>query len=83
MIQPGLLETFYLRASAKGWAGGGVKTTIPELPGSKVITVEEGSLRYRDVYYTYPGSEISSGHTGIWIYDDTRGGWLPAWIMHY
>lgn len=83
MIQPGLLEMFYLRASAKAWAGGAEKTTIAELPESKVITTEEGPLRYKDVYYTYPGSEESSGHTGIWVYDDTRGRWLLAWIMHY
>ena len=81
--QPGLLQAFYLFASAKGWAGGGVKTTIPELPGSKVITVEEGPLRYVDLYYIYPGSEGSFGQTVIWIHDGGQELWLPAWGMQF
>lgn len=81
--QSGLLQAFYLLASAKSWAGGGAKTTIPELPGSKVITVEEGSLRYVDLYYTYPGSEESFGQTVIWIHDGGRQIWLPAWGMQF
>jgi len=83
VTQPGLLQGFYLFASTKGWAGGGLKTTIPELPGSKVITIEEGPLRYKDVYWTYPGGEQSFGLTIIWIYDSGQEVWLPAWYMQF
>jgi len=84
MIQPGLLEQFYLFASSKGWAGGATKTTIAELPGAKVIVKEEGPLRYVDHYYIYPGSEQTFGQTVIWIYEGgPREGWFPAWGMQF
>jgi len=69
------LRDFFLEMSRRGWAGGAPKTTIPELPGSKVIRLERDDLLYVDCYFS-EGFK-SHGFTGIWVQS------VPAWMMDY
>lgn len=71
------LTAFFLKAADECYAGGGKKTTIVELPGSKFYTLEakEGSFQYRDVYFT--NGDRSGGQTTI--FDDGK----PVWLMQY
>jgi hypothetical protein len=53
------------------------RTTITELPGSKVITSNDNDWKLIDCYYTRPDSEKSGGQTMIWY----KG--VPVWMMAY
>lgn len=69
------VESFYLDASVNTYAADAPKTTITELPRSKVLRYELGELTYVDLWFSY---EIHSfGQTIIW-----RGG-IPIWGMQY
>ena len=78
-----ILEDYYFRGSAEGWASGATKTTIPGFPGSKVITVKMGLVLYTDVYWTCPGSEQSFGVTVMSAHDLEHAVWIPVWRMQY
>lgn len=69
------LEKFFLESAANTYAGKGVKSTIPELPGSKVYRVVEDDLLYVDKYQT--NGEWSGGETLIY-----QGG-VNVWRMSY
>lgn len=74
---PSLLEVeqFFLEAANNTWAAGMEKSTIPELPGSKVLRYERGGLRYVDMYLG--SGERSFGQTTIYAGAD------PFWMMQF
>ena len=53
------------------------KSTIRELPESKVIPYELGDFKVLDCYYTATDSNKSTGQTIMWFRDK------PVWIMCY
>jgi hypothetical protein len=70
------LQAFYLEAALKCYATGEVeKTTIPELPGSRVYRYERDGLLYIDTYFV--NGNLSCGQTMIF-----RDG-QPVWQMQY
>lgn len=58
------LERFFLESAASTYAGGGTKSTIAGLPGSKVYRVERNGFLYVDKYQT--NSDWSCGETLIY-----------------
>src|SRR3989344_4828798 len=60
-----------------GYAKSPPKTTVKELPGSKLITFEQGDFLATDLYFTNPDSIFSNGTT--MIYCERK----PAWFMSY
>jgi hypothetical protein len=74
------IKQFFLEASAKTYASGEIKkTTIGDLPGSKVYRYEGDNLLYIDTYFT--NGERSGGE--IVIYHKDADKWQPAWLMQY
>lgn len=71
------LQAFFFEAALATYAGGASKTTIEDLPGSKVYRYERGEYLYIDTYFT--NGEQSGGQTVIFV-DNGR---TPAWIMSY
>lgn len=69
------IRSFFLKAAGQCYAGDLPKTTIAELPKSKVYTYEEGDFLYRDVYFK--NGDGSGGQTTI--FQD----WMPVWLMQY
>lgn len=69
------MTAFFLKAAGECYAGKGQKTTITELPGSKVYTFDDDPFLYKDVYYT--NGENSGGQTTL-FHDGT-----PVWLMQY
>ncbi len=69
------IQAFFLEAAGQCYAGDLPKTTIAELPGSKVYRFEQGDLLYIDTYFT--NDEHSGGQTVI--YQDGT----PVWLMQY
>jgi len=69
------IQAFFLEAAGQCYAGDLSKTTIEELPKSKVLRYEKGDLLYLDVYFT--NDEHSGGQTVIYR-DNT-----PVWLMQY
>jgi hypothetical protein len=73
----GLKDAFFA-AMQNGYAKGAVeKTTIQELPCSKVITYRHGIYVVRDVYQVTTNSDASFGTTVISVEDN------PLWMMQY
>lgn len=60
-----------------GYAGNAKKSTITELPNSKVITFKKGKWTVVDCYFVTLLSNSSFGTTIIY-YDD-----VPVWMMQY
>lgn len=71
-----ILPVFFA-AMQDGYAGNAKKSTITELPNSKVITFKQGRWTVVDCYFVTPLSNFSFGTTIIY-YDD-----VPVWMMHY
>lgn len=71
------VEEFFFRAMVAGWAVGGQKIRIPDLPGYKAMPFEEGDWRLLDLYCVTPHSPMSAGTTTIWF----QG--APVWVMNY
>lgn len=69
---------FLFEAGAKTYAGGMARTTIPELPGSRVLAYERPPYRYVDCYFSV--GENSFGQAGIWHEALPAG---PVWGMQY
>lgn len=69
-------QAFFLKAMAQGYASDAEKTTIAELPGSKVIVFGENDFSLKDVYYVGDDGK-SVGATTIWHRD------IPVWVMSY
>lgn len=69
-------QAFFLKAMAEGYARDAEKTTVAELPGSRVIIFAEGDFSLKDIYYVGDNGK-SAGTTTIWH----RG--VPVWFMSY
>lgn len=69
---------FFFEAGTKTYAGGMARTTIQELPGSRVLVYERGPYRYVDYYYSV--GENSFGQIAIWHEALPAG---PIWGMQY
>lgn len=72
-----VIEEIFFKAVRAGYIGTPTKTTIPELPGSKVITFEDNEWLVKDVYFVNDLSGMSFGTTTIWHCG------LPVWYMNY
>lgn len=71
------VQNAFFDAMLAGYVMGGTKTTLPDMPGVKVITFESGDFRVVDSYITTPHSAKSAGTTTIW------GRNRPVWLMQY
>jgi hypothetical protein len=69
------LEAFFLEAASETYAGGTPKTTITDLPRSKVYRFERGQFLYVDTYFT--NGSWSGGQTVIYV------DLVPTWLMQY
>ncbi|MBI2637708.1 MAG: hypothetical protein HYW88_02300 [Candidatus Sungbacteria bacterium] len=69
------VEEFFLEASRQTYAADAPKTTIAELPKSKVLRYERGDWLYVDCYFSANGK--SFGTTTIWFQGQ------PVWGMQY
>ena len=72
-----LVQSAFFHAMAVGYAGAAERTTIPQLPGSKVIPFVWGDFKVVDLWLTTPYSPKSEGMTTIWFQNN------PVWVMHY
>ncbi len=72
----GITDAFF-RAMEAGWAQEASTVSIPQFPGSKVISFQHGPYRVLDTYFESPDSHKSTGITLIWHED------VPVWVMHY
>lgn len=75
MVNRKEIEEFFLEAAAKTYAADAPKTTIAELPKSKVLRYERGEWLYVDCYFSANGK--SFGQTTIWFQGQ------PVWGMQY
>lgn len=73
------MEKFFLEASGRTYAAGTAPTTIPALPGSKILSYERPPFRYVDVYFTSPIGE-SWGYS--LIYHEAMAS-RPVWRLCY
>ena len=71
-----IIEVFFA-AMQSGYATSPKKSTIAELPCSRVIEFKKGDFRVVDVWFTAPGSSYSFGQTIIWYRN------IPVWVMSY
>lgn len=71
------LQEFFFEAAAATYAGSAQKTTIADMPGSKVYRYQRDEYLYIDTYFT--NGDQSGGQTIIYI----DRGMTPAWIMQY
>jgi len=71
------IQAFFFRAMVEGWAVGGQKIQIPDMPGYKAIPFRDGDFFLLDCYCVTPHSSMSAGTTTIWHRD------VPVWVMHY
>jgi hypothetical protein len=69
------LEEFFHEAASATYAVSPLKSTILELPMSKVYRYRRGDLLYVDMYWT--NGEYSGGKTLIYADD------IPVWMMDY
>lgn len=69
------IEEFFLEAARQTYAADAPKTTIADLPKSKVYRYERGDWLYVDLYFSANGK--SFGQTTIWFQDQ------PVWGMQY
>lgn len=71
-------KELFFEAMVSGYANPKTKkTTLEGLPGSKVILFEKDEFKVTDMYFTYLGSDLSSGMTIIHYQNK------PIWTMHY
>ncbi len=75
MVKLKEIEEFFLEASRQTYAADAPKTTIAELPKSKVLRYERGDWLYVDLYFSANGK--SFGQTIVWHQDQ------PVWGMQY
>lgn len=69
------IEAFFLEAKARGYEADGLKMSIPDLPGSKVIRYQRGDYLYVDCWFS--SGTRSFGQTVICV----QG--RPVWGMQY
>lgn len=75
MINLKEVEEFFLEAARQTYAADAPKTTIDDLPASKVYRYERGDWLYVDCYFSANGK--SFGQTTIWHKSQ------PVWGMQY
>jgi len=71
------VQAFFFKAMVGGWAVGGQKIKIADMPGYKAIPFRDGDLYLLDRYCVVPNSTKSAGTTTIWYKD------VPVWVMNY
>lgn len=72
-----VIQSFFFKAMTEGWASGGQKIKIPDMPGYKGIPFRDGDFYLLDRYCVSPYSSSSAGTTTIWFKD------VPVWVMNY
>jgi hypothetical protein len=75
------LQAVFFGAANAGYAANAPKTTMAELPGSKVITYEEDDFLVKDVYFVNKATYQSFGSKMIWDKRCLELG--PVWFMSY
>jgi len=76
-----VMEAFFAAMKA-GYANpNAIKRTIPNLPGSKSITVEHGQFLIVDAWVVNPKSDKSSGDT--WIFKNDQAVWKMSYQGEY
>jgi len=73
----GSIQKIFFDAMRRGWAYDNCakKIEVPQFPGSKAISFEQGPFRVVDCYMT--NFNFSTGITTIWFREK------PVWMMHY
>ncbi len=71
------IQSFFFKTIVGGWAVGGQKIKIADMPGYKAITFRDGDFYLLDRYCVTPNSPKSAGTTTIWFQD------VPVWLMNY
>lgn len=71
------IQSFFFKAMVEGWAIGGQKIKIADMPGYKAIPFRDGDFYLLDCYCVTPNSPKSAGTTTIWFKD------VPVWFMNY
>lgn len=71
------IQSFFFKAMAAGWAEGGQKIKIADMPSYKAIPFRDGDFYLLDCYCVTPHSPKSAGTTTIWF----QG--VPVWLMNY
>lgn len=71
------IQSFFFKAMVGGWAVGGQKIKIADMPGYKAIPFRDGDFYLLDRYCVTPNSPKSAGTTTIWF----QG--IPVWLMNY
>lgn len=71
------IQSFFFKAMVGGWAVGGKKIKIADMPGYKAIPFRDGDFYLLDRYCVTPNSPKSAGTTTIWFQD------VPVWLMNY
>lgn len=71
------IQAFFFKAMVEGWAIGGQKIKIADMPGYKAIPFRDGDFYLLDRYCVTPNSPKSAGTTAIWFQD------VPVWLMNY
>ena len=70
------VQEVFFKGMIRGWAAGCDKFAVPDMPGYKEISYQEGKFRLLD-RYCISRSKKSAGTTTIWYEDD------PIWVMNY
>ena len=77
MVELEKIKEFFFKAMTQGYAAGGEKIKIPNMPWYKGISFKEGDFYLLDNYCVTPHSFKSAGTTTIWF----QG--IPVWFMSF
>ncbi len=77
MLDMAQIQAFFFKAMMEGYAVGGQKIKIADMPGYKAIPFRDGDFYLLDRYCVTPNSPKSAGTTTIWFQD------VPVWVMNY
>jgi len=75
------IREVFQRAMQSGWGTNPEKSTIVDLPGSKMILYQEDWYRVVDCWFTNPFGDHSWGFIMIW--ERTGEVWNPVWVMQF
>lgn len=70
-------QEYFFRAMLAGWAGNVKGEPVPDKPGFKRTDYQDGDFRVLDEYGKGRGSNLSTGTTTIWYFDEL------VWAMTY
>ncbi len=77
-LNVGEIEQIFFMAMRAGYAAeDAVETSLPGMPGSKVIEYRQGGYLVKDCWFVIPDSPYSFGQTIIWQNS------IPVWQMNY